>query len=99
MFGNCVAISVADVSFITGGRYGRSDALQKGSKLLPKLMELKPREDRSFWVTRYGKRSPQDYRTVSSVNRFSAVLDFMDRVHRVDLDQDDDKGNDLDILS
>ncbi|XP_076763689.1 uncharacterized protein LOC143431068 [Xylocopa sonorina] len=83
----------ADSFFISGGRYGRS-----GSKSLPKLVEIVPRVDRYYWDSRHGKRVPQDYRPLSSVNRFSAVLDFMDQI---DLDRENDASNenDLDPLS
>ncbi|XP_053972714.1 uncharacterized protein LOC128873280 [Hylaeus volcanicus] len=87
--------------FVSGSRYGRSDGFQNEGKPLPKLVQVVPRMDRFFWGSRYGKRSPSDYRTVSSVNRFSAVLDFMDRVNEVDLGRDNDANNvnDPDLLS
>ncbi|XP_076181753.1 uncharacterized protein LOC143153955 [Ptiloglossa arizonensis] len=86
---------------VSGSRYGRSDGFQKDGKSLPKLVQVVPRVDRFFWSNRFGKRSPPDYRTVSSVNRFSAVLDFMDRVNEVDLERDNDASNvnDPDLLS
>ncbi|XP_029039157.1 uncharacterized protein LOC114874224 [Osmia bicornis bicornis] len=91
----------ADSLFVSGSRYGRSQNLQKSSEYLPKLVEVVPRMDRFFLGSRYGKRSPLDYRTVSSVNRFSAVLNFMDQVNHVNLDRDNDarNGNDLVLLS
>ncbi|OAD55358.1 hypothetical protein WN48_04872 [Eufriesea mexicana] len=88
----------ADSFYISGGRYGRSEHLQKPSKSLPKLVEVEvPRIERYLWGGRYGKRPTPDYRTVSSVNRFSAVLNFMDQV---DLDRENDVSdrNDLDPL-
>ncbi|XP_076680543.1 uncharacterized protein LOC143375397 [Andrena cerasifolii] len=91
--------AVADGLFVSGSRYGRSAVLQRGGKSLPKFVEQEPREGQSFWVTRYGKRSPPDYRSVAPVNRFSAVLDFMDRVHRINLQKDASKGNGFDPLS
>ncbi|XP_076390989.1 uncharacterized protein LOC105662382 isoform X2 [Megachile rotundata] len=91
----------AESLFMLGSRYGRSENVQKGSEFLPKLVEVVPRMDRFFLGSRYGKRSPSDYRTVSSVNRFSAVLNFMDQVNHVNLDRDNDanNGNDLVLLS
>ncbi|CAL7933273.1 unnamed protein product [Xylocopa violacea] len=88
----------ADSFFVSGGRYGRSESLQRESKSLPKLVEMVPRMERYYWDSRYGKRIPPDYRPLSSVNRFSAVLNFMDQI---DLDRENDasNGNDLDLLS
>ncbi|XP_076638902.1 uncharacterized protein LOC143351036 [Colletes latitarsis] len=87
--------------FPLGSRYGRSDGFQKDGKSLPKLVQVVPRVDRFFWGSRYGKRSSPDYRTVSSVNQFSAVLDFMDRVNEVNLEQQNDASNvnDPDLLT
>ncbi|KAK1117989.1 hypothetical protein K0M31_015439 [Melipona bicolor] len=90
--------AVSDAFYVSGGRYGRNENSQKTSKSLPKLVEVEvPRIDRFFWGGRYGKRSPPDYRTVSSVNRFSAMLNFMDQV---DLDRENDVSNrnELDLL-
>ncbi|XP_006611109.1 uncharacterized protein LOC102677466 [Apis dorsata] len=90
-----------DSFYVSGGRYGRSEnGMEKASKSqLAKLVEVEvPRIDRFVWGGRYGKRSPPDYhRPISSVNRFSAVLDFMDRV---DLDRENDLSNrnELDFL-
>ncbi|XP_073968096.1 uncharacterized protein [Bombus fervidus] len=87
-----------DSFFVSGGRYGRSENMQKVSKSLPKLVEVEvPRIDRFFWGSRYGKLSPPDYRTVSSVNRFSAILNFMDQVN-LDRENDASNRNDLDLL-
>ncbi|CAD1474552.1 unnamed protein product [Heterotrigona itama] len=81
----------ADAFYVSGGRYGRNENSQETSKSLPKLVEVEvPRIDRFFWNGRYGKHSPPDYRSVSSVNRFSAVLNFMDQV---DLDRENDASN------
>ncbi|KAK9307090.1 hypothetical protein QLX08_002427 [Tetragonisca angustula] len=90
--------AASDAFYVSGGRYGRNENSQKTSKSLPRLVEVEvPRIDRFFWGDRYGKRSPPDYRTVSSVNRFSAVLNFMDQV---DLDRENDisNRNELDLL-
>ncbi|XP_017877564.1 uncharacterized protein LOC108623518 [Ceratina calcarata] len=87
----------AESFFVSGGRYGRSENLGRESKL-PKLVEVVPRTDRLFWDSRYGKRSPPDYRPVSSVNRFSAVLNFMDQIN-LDRENEPSNGNDLDLLS
>lgn len=93
---------IADSFYVSGGRYGRESESGMASKSqLAKLVEAEvPRIDRFVWGGRYdGKRSPPiDYRPVSSVNRFSAVLDFMDQV---DLDREkNDLGNrnELDFL-
>lgn len=95
-------VLIADSFYVSGGRYGRESESGVASKSqLAKLVEAEvPRIDRFVWGGRYdGKRSPPiDYRPVSSVNRFSAVLDFMDQV---DLDREkNDLGNrnELDFL-
>ncbi|XP_076241395.1 uncharacterized protein LOC143183636 [Calliopsis andreniformis] len=89
---------VADNSFITGSRYGRSDPSQKCKKV-PTFQEVQPPVDMSTQLNRYEERIPQDFRTASFENRLSAILDFMYRANGADLERDDDKGNDLDFLS
>nr|XP_033336256.1 uncharacterized protein LOC117226234 [Megalopta genalis] len=59
-------------------RYGRSDGSQNGMPL-PNAVDAMPRKNRLFLNIRYGKRSSPDYRTVSSVDRFNAVLGFVGR--------------------
>ncbi|XP_076293314.1 uncharacterized protein LOC143215241 [Lasioglossum baleicum] len=81
-------------------RYGRSDGSQNVGMPLPKLVEVVPRENR-FYLGRYGKRSSPDYRTVSSVDRFSAVLGFMGHTGHVSFDRelDANQGSDPEFLS
>ncbi|XP_031832826.1 uncharacterized protein LOC116427065 [Nomia melanderi] len=74
-------------------RYGRSDGPHKLHVSLQKYAEMEPREYRFYLGSRYGKRSSPDYRTVSSVDRFSAALSFMDHVDGVDLDAENDASN------
>lgn len=88
-------VLIADSFFVSGGRYGRSERV---SKALPKLVEMVPRMDRFYWGSRYGKRSSQDYRTVASVNRFSAVLNFMNQV-KLDRQNEARTGTNFDLLS
>ncbi|XP_078034260.1 uncharacterized protein LOC144468569 [Augochlora pura] len=68
-------------------RYGRSD----GS--LSNAVEVMPRENRLFLNIRYGKRSSPDHRTVSSVDRFGAVLGLVGRAGRVELVREIDASN------
>lgn len=99
-----IYVLIADSFYVSGGRYGRSESgVEKASKSqLAKLVEAEvPRIDRFVWGGRYDdrKRSPPDYRPVSSVNRFSAVLDFMDQVD-LDREKNDltENRNELDFL-
>ncbi|XP_076656506.1 uncharacterized protein LOC143361091 [Halictus rubicundus] len=74
-------------------RYGRSGDAQKIAMLLPKFVEMVPRENRFYLSSRYGKRSSSNCRSVSSMDRFSGNLGFMDHAGNVVLDRELDANN------
>lgn len=80
-------LELREEPFIPGSRYGRSGGQGKNGNAMPKLVEIVPRMDRFFWGSRYGKRVPLQYQSASSLNRFTAVLDYMDRENEMENDR------------